>query len=240
MSQSQGKTILILHGWGSSSEKWREVGKFLSRNNFQVIAPDLPGFGKSPVPPKAWDIDDYVEWVKNFIAQQKLESFFLLGHSFGGSLAIKFVLKYPEKVQKLILVAPACIRKKTLKKQILAKISKIFGFFSFLPFYSLVRKMFYKFIVGKSDYLYFNGVMRESYLKIINQDLSDKLSLLKVPTTIIWGKKDDVVPLKDAYLINKKMANSKLMVIPEGDHDMEQRLPDVLSKKILENISYNY
>jgi len=57
--------------------------------------------------------------------------------------------------------------------------------------------------------------------------------LVKVPTMIIWGEKDDVVPLKNAYLINRKIKNSQLVIIPKGDHYLEQKLPEKLSEIIL-------
>lgn len=224
--------ILILHGWGSRAAAWKEVADFLENDGYKVIVPDLPGFGQNPAPEKPWGVDEYMEWVDEFVKQNNLSRFFLLGHSFGGGLAVKYSVKFPEKVEKLFLVAAAYSRRKTAKRIFFGVISKIFRIFSFLPFYNLARKAFYKFIIRKSDYIYAKGVMKESYLKIINEDLSYLLFSIKVTTVIIWGKKDDVTPIKLAYFAKEKIKNSELTIIDEGDHDLERKMPRILSEKI--------
>jgi pimeloyl-ACP methyl ester carboxylesterase len=229
----EGRPLLILHGWGSKKEKWQQAERILSRSNLKVIIPDLPGFGQSSEPLRAWNLDDYCDFVEEFVKSLNMESFYLLGHSFGGALAVKCSLRFPEKVEKMFLVAAACFRGKTLKKDALTSVSKALKVFSFIPFYPLFRKAFYKFIV-KSDYLGLEGIMRETYLKVINQDLSNDLALVKVPTIIIWGSKDDVTPIKQAYLLNKKINNSELKIIPNAGHDLEWKMPKELSQLIIQ------
>ncbi|HOW12806.1 MAG TPA: alpha/beta hydrolase [Candidatus Pacearchaeota archaeon] len=232
----EGKIFLVLHGWGSKSDRWEKFGNILSNYGFKVIIPDLPGFGKSEKMKQAWSLDDYCFFVEDFANFLNIERFYLLGHSFGGSIAIKYSLKFSQRVEKLFLFAPSCIREKNLKKNFLKNISKIFNKFSFLPFYNFFKKIFYKFIVRKSDYLLSEGVLKETYLKIINEDLSNSLSLINIPTIIIWGDKDDIVPLENGKIINQKIKNSKLVIIKNGDHNLEQTIPDILSQKILENL----
>ncbi len=232
----KGPAVLILHGWGSKSEKWQKAGELLAEKGLKVIIPDLPGFGKTQKPAESWDLDRYSDFIKKLSASLNLEKFYLLGHSFGGAVAVRFSLSYPESVKKLFLAAAACLRKKTLKKRILIGISKIFGFFSFLPFYSFFKKVFYKFIVRKSDYPYYSGIMKETYLKAIGEDLSEKLNLIKIPTVIIWGEDDDVTPIKDARFLEQKIKNSKLMVIPGTGHDLEQEKPEILTQKVIQSL----
>ena len=226
-------TIIILHGWGSGAKNWARVKEFLEKKGCQVFLPDLPGFGETPPPPKAWSLDDYVEWVRDFSEKNNLSEFFLLGHSFGGGIAIKFALKYPEKIKKLFLVSSAAIRKKTIKKEILKKIASFFKRFSFLPGYNYLRKVLYKIFFRKSDYLLTEGVMKETYLKVISEDLSDILSNISVPTVIIWGKKDDIFPVKDAYFINQKIKNSVLEILPNIKHNPQTEAPEILAEKII-------
>ncbi|PIS40306.1 MAG: hypothetical protein COT32_00460 [Candidatus Nealsonbacteria bacterium CG08_land_8_20_14_0_20_36_22] len=225
----EGRPFLILHGWGSNFEKWQKVGELLVEKNLKVIIPDLPGFGESQKPTIAWNLDDYCNFVEEFVKILNLDKFFLLGHSFGGALAVKYSLKSPEKIAKLFLVGAACIRRKTFKKRFFYALSKIF------PSSLFLRKFFYKFII-KSDYLSVEGVMKETYLKIIKEDLLDNLPQVQVSTVIIWGGKDDVIKLKDGQIINQKIKNSKLTVIPKGNHDLEQKIPEILTEKILENL----
>src|SRR3989344_6190580 len=158
----QGMPFLILHGWGSRSEKWQEVGRIIAEKGFRVIIPDLPGFGKSQTPKTPWGIDDYCNFVDNFVKLAGLDKFYLSGHSFGGAVAAKYSIKSPQRIEKLFLVAARCIRKKTFKKQFITITSQAFKAFSFIPLYSLFRRAFYKFIIRRSDYPYTKGVMKET------------------------------------------------------------------------------
>src|SRR3989344_1459197 len=230
----EGKPFLILHGWPSSSDRWVEVGESLGKE-FLVIVPDLPGFGRSEEPQKAWSLDDYVDFVKEFSEKLPVlqNSFYLLGHSFGGAIASKFAIKYNQKVDKLFLVSAACVRSNTIFKKILVKIAKMVKMFSFVPYYMQFRKIIYKFIIRKSDYIYQkDGIMKETYLNILD-DLSYCLSFIKVPTIIIWGDKDSITLIKEAYYINKKIEKSKLIIINNGGHDLQIKMGEMLTGKIL-------
>ena len=233
----EGKPLLVLHGWGSGSEKWQEVGKIIAEKGFKIIIPNLPGFGKSQNLPNPWCINDYCGFLQSLVESLEMDKFCLLGHSFGGAISSKYAVLHPQKIEKLFLVGASCLRKKTFRKIFLTKFAKFFNFLSFLPFYALLRKGFYKYIVQKSDYLNTQGVLRETFLNIINEDLSDKLLLVTVPTVIIWGDKDDIIPLKNGLEINKRIKGSKMVIIKGGDHHLEQRMPEILSQKILENLS---
>ena len=233
----QGRPLLILHGWGSKSDRWEKTAELLAEKDFFVVVPDLPGFGKSETLKEAWGMDNYVEWVKEF-SESFLElnnDFILLGHSFGGAISVKFAIKYAQKVSKLFLFGAATVRKRTIKKQVLGNISKFVKIFSFLPFYALARKAFYKFVVGSYDYIKTEGVMKETFLKA-TENLSEHLSFVKIPTVIIWGDKDETTPLEEAHLIHKKIENSKLEIIEGGDHNAEYKLPEIFSQKVLEHV----
>lgn len=228
----EGKPLLVLHGWGSRSERWQKVAEILSQKGFKVIVPDLPGFGESQKPDFIWGLDEYCSFVNEFAKSLNLNQFYLVGHSFGGSLAVKYALKFPARVEKLFLVGAACIRRKSLKKSLLRFLSKLFRF---LRNNTLIKKAFYKFIV-KSDYLQTQGIMRDIYLKIIKQDLSSELEKISIPTIIIWGEKDNVMPLKFGKLINNKIKDSKLIIISGGYHDLEIKMPEELTNVILNGV----
>lgn len=232
----EGKPFLILHGWGSSSNKWIKEAEIISEKGFKVIIPDLPGFGESAQLERPWTVNDYVKWFEEFTKLLEIQDFYLLGYSFGGALASKIAVKYPQRVQKLFLVAAAVIRKKTPQKNFLAKISKLIKLFYFLPFYAFFRKAIYKFIIRKSDYVYTEGIMKQTYLNVVADDISFHLSFIRVPTVIIWGDKDQSVPIDDARAINEKIKNSKLVIIPGADHLIHKQIPEVLAEKVLENI----
>lgn len=229
----KNKTILILHGWGSRSDNWREILELFEKKNLKVFIPDLPGFGKSNKPPLPWTMEDYIYFVEEFVKQLNIDNFYLLGHSFGGSLAVGYSLKNQNKIKKLFLVGASCIRKKTFKKTVLFFISKIFKPLSFVP---LFKKVFYKFVV-KSDYLSTKGFMKKTYLNIIKKDLSEDLEKIIVPTFIIWGEKDRITSLRQGEIINSKIKNSKIAVIKEVGHNIHRELPKEFSEKIISQLN---
>ncbi len=233
------KTLLILHGWGSRADNWARVQELLEKEGIKVFVPDLPGFGDTPAPPKPWTIDDYVDWVRNFCEKNNLSQFFLLGHSFGGGIAVKFVNAFPEEILGLILVAPALRRRKTLKYYICLALAKMGNLVFSIPglsfFRLLARKILYVF-AGTRDYyeVEFSKTvaMKETFKNIIREDLTHCLSKIKAPTLIIWGGKDVVTPTKEAYLIKNEIKNAKLEIIKNSQHGLNLEKPEILAEKI--------
>lgn len=232
----EGKPLIILHGWGSASDRWIKEAEIISQKGYKVIIPDLPGFGQSDKLTRPWTVNDYVKWFEEFTKNLNIENFYLLGYSFGGALAAKISVKYPQRVQKLFLVAAAIIRKKTTQKNFSAKIAKFIKLFYFLPYYGFFRKAIYKFIIKKSDYVYTEGIMKQTYLNVVADDVSFNLPFIRVPTVIIWGDKDQSVPIENAHYANEKIKNSKLIIIPGADHLLHKKLPELLAEKVLENL----
>lgn len=230
--------ILILHGWGwpISSPQWARVKKLLEDKGYDVFVPDLPGFGTTPAPSKPWTLSDYVEWVKDFCGKQNLSQFVLVGHSFGGSVSTKFSIKYPELVKKLILVDSAGIRHKRLKKEIQKKVAHFLNKFSFLPLYGLARKIAYRTLFRHSDYLLTEGVMKETYLKAIGEDISNIFSEITAPTLLIWGENDRITPMDHALFMKKNISNAKLEVIAGVRHNPHKEAPEILTEKIIKFI----
>lgn len=236
----QGPAILILHGWGGSSDSWRKVQEILSKKNYKVIVPDLPGFGKSETPPMAWTVKDYADFVNQFIKKilnESQEPFFLLGHSFGGRVAIKFAVLYPEKIKKLILCNSAGIKQKwSLKEKLIFQLSKI-GNAIFTPkilerFKDRARNLFYLFLSNK-DYFKANAKMKETLKKVLAEDLLPEISKIKTKTLIIWGQNDRLVPVKYAYIFKEKIKDSQMVILPKINHSPHLEVPEKLVEVIL-------
>jgi len=237
-----GFPVLILHGWGSFSERWSVVAEDIAKGvpggsgPFKVVVPDLPGFGNSDALTTAWNMNNYINWVEGFVRETGLKEFYLAGHSFGGALACKFAIKHPQDVKKLFLISAASVRKRTTEKNVLKNLSKVMKKLSFFPGYELFRKAFYKFIIRKSDYPYVEGLMKETFKNVISEDLSQFTGFIRTPTVIIWGNKDKSTPIEDAYFMKDKIRNSKLVVIDGAGHILNREYPELLAQKILENI----
>lgn len=219
-------TLFVLHGWRSSKEKWERVKERLEKKGIEVIIPDIPGFKKDLERP--WNLDNYVNWFFNF--SQKREKFFLLGHSFGGRIAIKFAVKFPEKLEGLILLSSAGIKRKA---SFFIRFFKKLKVFSFLPGFPFLRKIFYKFVLRKTDYLKVKGNLKETFRNVISEDLTPFLEKIRTKTLILWGEKDKVTPLADGYLMKKKIKDSELEIFKDLSHTPHLENPQLLSEKIL-------
>jgi len=236
----EGKPLLILHGWEGSSDSWIKVQEILAKNGYKVICPDFPGFGQSRTPPKVWGVGDYSNFILNLIEILKLQNFFLLGHSFGGRVATKFVIAYPEKIKSLILCDSAGIKQKWgPKEKLLFRLSKIgnalFTAKPLVRFKDRARNVFYLFLRHK-DYTRADGVMKETIKKVLEEDLLPILSKIKNRTLIVWGQQDKIVPIKYAYIFKEKIENSELKILPKVGHSPHLEAPEKLAEIIIKFI----
>jgi len=230
----EGEPLLILHGWGGSSNSWVRVQEILANQGYKVIVPDFPGFGKSKTPSTPWGLDDYKDFILKFTEKVGFNIFFLLGHSFGGRIAIKFTVSYPEKIKKLALCDSAGIKPepglKTRITFILARIGNAF----FTPkilvrFKDGARNIFYLFLRHK-DYAKANAIMKKTIVKILDEDLLSQLSQIKVKTLIVWGNADKMVPVKYAAVFKEKIANAELITLPKIGHSPHLETPEKLAE----------
>ena len=236
----KGESLLILHGWGSNSERWQRVKELLEKKGIEVLVLDLPGFGKTLSPQKAWSRDDYINWIFQKVKERNWQKFNLLGHSFGGGLAVKIAATFPERIEKLILLSPAIIQRKSIKTYLFYYISylgkKVFSLPGFKIFHPLAKKLIYK-LAGTKDYYVADGIMKETMKKIGKEEpLEMILEKIKIPTLILWGKKDDVLPIIDAYYIKEKIKGSELKIIPKARHSPHREAPEELAEIIVQFI----
>ncbi len=216
-------TIILLHGWGGSKKSLEPLAHELE-NQFRVLNLELPGFGETKQPPNIWGVKDYAKYVVEQAQKQGSQNFYLFGHSFGGQIAVQITLDYPEKIKKLILCSAAVIRKRTGLTLLKIKIAKLFKDTPLAPVASL--------FVRNSSYKKASPHMKKIMSKILQEDLTSKLSEIKCPTLILWGEKDSITPLPRAYLIHKKIPHSKLKVFKDLKHGLPLVAPDLIAWEI--------
>jgi len=209
------KKIVILHGWTYSLHKWVRFEDLLKKNGFEVELTKIPGLTKESS--ESWNLDKYANWL-NELLEKHDDKVILLGHSNGGRIAINYAVKYPDKLEKLILIDSAGIFHNEfptrLKRIVFKEISKIGKKFTRS---NIWRKVLYKF-AREGDYENANENMKKTMTDLIYTDLTPVLGEVKTPTLIIWGENDHVTSVKDAYLMNKLISGSKLHVVKGAKH----------------------
>ncbi|MFH0987590.1 MAG: alpha/beta hydrolase [Patescibacteria group bacterium] len=237
------KKLLILHGWGSNANRWQKFKEILEKKDIEVLVPTLPGFGDEKPPEKVWGVEEYEDWILDFVRQKGWENFNLLGHSFGGGLATKIAADFPQKIEKFILCAPAIIRERSRRIVALEKISKtgkkILNKIRNKKISDFFLKSFYR-LIGAEDYYRSEGVMKEVIKKIFSQDLSSNLKKINLPTLILWGAKDEAVPLRTAYHIKGEIEKGiiddfhkvKLIIFLNAGHCLNTEVPEKIAAQV--------
>lgn len=209
------KKIVILHGWTYSLDKWGRFIDLLRENGFEVELPKIPGLTQESN--ETWDLDKYTNWLNKLLGKYE-NKLILLGHSNGGRIAINYAVKYPNKLEKLILIDSAGIfhndlpiRLKRIVFKNVAKIGKKF------TKSDILRKVLYKF-AREGDYENASENMKKTITNLMNIDLRPVLRKIKTPTQIIWGENDQIIPVKDAYLISELIKGSKLYIVKNARH----------------------
>ena len=112
IDEGQGELVVLLHGWGSNIKLFQASIDLLQKG-YKVVTMDMPGFGESEEPKEPWSVDDYVDFVIEFLKDYEFTKVTLLGHSFGGRVIIKLCSREkPFEVEKVILVDSAGVKPK--------------------------------------------------------------------------------------------------------------------------------
>lgn len=232
------KTLLALHGWPADSSHYADLGPLLAQGGFRVIVPDLPGWGETPEPTKPWTVSDYRRWTNDFAKALQLKDFFLFGHSFGGRVAIKYVLEHPYDVVGLILCASAGIRPDpfTLKRRALKTAATVGALLFSLPGVKALRpfaqRLLYR-AAGSTDYLQAEGVMKKTIVNVLREDLSPLLPDIKRPTLLLWGSEDGATPLSDGQRMAKEIPQATLQVVQGARHNLPKRHPKDVAERVI-------
>ncbi|MDE0606318.1 MAG: alpha/beta hydrolase [Acidimicrobiaceae bacterium] len=210
--------IIYLHGWGRS------------RNDFAQVAGqrpgmllDLPGFGSSAQPPVAMGSAEYAAEVLAAISEwTDSERVLLVGHSFGGRIALQSAATAPQSVRGLIIAGTPLFRTKSHSRPPLAyraarRLHRL-GLASGARLESTRKKY------GSADYLAASGVMREILVKVVNESYETELAQIRCPTAFVWGRADSAAPVEDARRAQQIVEGS---ILEERDcgHDIHLQHP---------------
>ncbi|MBU9713788.1 alpha/beta fold hydrolase [Evansella tamaricis] len=218
--EGEGSPIILLHGWGANIQAFAPVHNHLAKFH-RVYTLDLPGFGESQEPPEAWGVEDFTDFLHAFIEKLDIKNPILMGHSNGGRISILYASKYGG-VKKLILVDSAGVKPKR-------KPSYYFKVYFYktckqvlrLPILNRYRDDILSKIkgrVGSTDYKNASGVMQQTMVKVVNEDLQHLMPKISVPTLLIFGENDTATPVSDGKIMERLIPDAGLVVLKNAGH----------------------
>ena len=198
-----GRVLLLLHGWGGCINSWLPVIRDFQRE-CRVVAVDFPGFGESPEPSEGWSVTEYARLTADFIESLGEESIDLIAHSFGGRVALLLSTMIPDKIGRQILTGCAGLPS---KKSASGRLSET----AFHALSSVADNAFTRRVIGAER-------MRETFQKVVSQDLTDCLPLVKASTLLIWGENDTATPQWMGKKMEETIPGAGLVVFEGAGH----------------------
>lgn len=203
----EGEAVICIHGLSESSRVWYRNLPVLAEH-YRVYLIDLPGFGSMRSLRKQFELKQCAAWVEHWMEIMGLESASLVGHSMGGYVSMALAARQPEKIKRLVLVdsigIPFGCSPQSLVYPALRAIGRTHP--SFWPCISY-------------DYLRAGpGMVWKAALQIVALDEVAALSVLRLPTLLIWGAEDDLVPLAFGRQLHELLVGSHLSIIPGANH----------------------
>jgi len=221
--------LIILPGWEQNRSHWTSALEKLATLT-EVSLIELPGFGLEPLVSDTWGVPEYTHWVYQQISQLTVAQateprIVLLGHSFGGRIAHYLACNYqPKWLKGLILyAAPVLYRPSWLTrlKLFLARLVNFLGLTKIFP--SWLKQFFYSDDLQRSRLSGKEKILRQ----VIGFDQTALLAQNNYCTVLLWGQQDDVVPVNIAQELANKLANSRLIVVPDQGHNFHLTNPNL-------------
>ena len=232
--KGQGDPVVLLHGWGASSQSLAGVAASL-QGAFRVLTLDLPGFGWSQAPPEAWGTEEYTAHVLRLLDETGIFRAAFVGHSFGGRIAISLAAHHPERVSRLALVASAGVRpERSVRYHLTVATTKLLSRALALPCWgSLGERLLSRWRdrVGSPDYRA-AGRMRPTLVRVVNEDLTPLLPMVQAPALLLWGDQDQEVGRHAMEIMTAKIPRACLTVFPGAGHFPFQDAPDEFCRRL--------
>jgi len=212
--------VLVLHGWRQSLESMTPLGELLSDIR-HVHLVDLPGFGQSDAPLPDWGTGEYAKRISEYLDDSGISRADFIGHSFGGKVAMKLAATQPDRVSQLVLINSSGVRprppfKRHLKIIFVRSLRSVLRFLQRTAGIKLYETWFIP-RFASADYKN-AGPLRNTFVKIVNEDLDAEAKTIRAPALLLWGENDTETPVAAGEMLSKLIPNSELIVLPGKDH----------------------
>jgi pimeloyl-ACP methyl ester carboxylesterase len=212
----------MLHGWGANMQLMLPLAQRLAQHSYRIYILDLPGFGQTQAPPAAWGVLDYANFVLSYLECRVLNRVHLIGHSFGGRLGLVLGSEHPERIIKMVLADSAGVRPQPSTQGQLRLNSYKFALNTLnkmgMSSQADQLRTWYSNRYGSADYKAATGVMRETFVRVVNEDLLPYAARVQVPTLLLWGDHDEDTPLWQGQLLEKTIPDAGLVVFEGAGH----------------------
>jgi pimeloyl-ACP methyl ester carboxylesterase len=213
--------LVVVHGGGGGAETWLTNAAHLAKK-YSVYIPDLPGFGLSQAMEGEFEIPRYAQFIEEFVTAVGLKNFHLVGHSLGGGIAGTYAINYPQRVKKLVLVDSLGLGKEIA---VWARVSCWMLGSTIKTVLKGVRwlvKLLYSPVESLRAISGFNVGVGRSMMTLQGQRINvvDGLSQLMIPTLVVWGDQDPVVPVSHGYSAATVIPNCELEVFRDCGHSV--------------------
>ena len=218
------KRVVLLHGWGCDTSLMKPVADFLSKD-MTVLSIDFPAHGKSGRPPQPWGVPEFAACTLELLQKLNFLPCSVIAHSFGGRVTLELASADDKLFERIILTGAAGLKKPATKEgrkrsAEYQKAKKAVGLIRSMRIFGslpdkLEEKVRQKY--GSRDYNALDAEMRQTFVKVVNYDQTDKLPLIKQPTLLIWGDKDTETPLWMGQTMEKHIPDAGLVEL-EGGH----------------------
>jgi pimeloyl-ACP methyl ester carboxylesterase len=238
----EGSVLLLLHGMASTSQTWKHVAPALAQR-FTVIAPDLLGHGESAKPHGEYSLGAHANFIRDLLATLGYEQATIVGHSFGGGVAMQLAYQYPDRCERLALVGSGGLGREVNG---LLRAFALPGWEQLLPLVCSPKlrdagDRLSSWLAGcglrvapvveeiwRSYGSLAEAATRRAFFRtlraVIDSDgqsvsASDRLHLTsQVPTLIVWGDRDAIIPVRHAHAAHDAIENSRLEVFEDTGH----------------------
>lgn len=214
---SGDRPVILMHGWGCNATTVESI-RAIAAQSHRVITVDFPGHGESGEPPllsdgTPWGVDAFTRAIEELSRREGITDPILIGHSFGGRVAILYASR--NATHQVVLVDAAGIKPRRswhyYRRVYTFKMAKwcALTFLGEKRGGKVVEKMRAR--RGSSDYRQSSAMMRSVMSRVVNEDLRHVMPLIKAPTLLIWGEMDTATPLNDARIMEKLIPDAGLV-----------------------------
>jgi len=196
------ETLLLLHGLGASAERWQEVIPLFAKK-FRVIVPDLIGFGYSDKPMVDYTTDYFAEFVSKFVNEIGIKKMNIIGSSLGGQIAAESMINYDVNVKKLVLVSPSGVMKHStpalnayISAALYPNTDSALNAFQVMSGRKKIDEKIVSGFIERMQLPNAKMAFMSTLLGLSNSEaITEKLQLITIPTLIVWGENDPVIPI---------------------------------------------